>query len=60
MEINKTCLDCKFADFANSYCCWRDEAKMPFWVEVGLASSGGEISRERPYADCPAWEKETP
>lgn len=64
MEIAKTCLDCKFADW-NTYsegegsCEWKNPVPFaPEWVhENNFSLNQHKIRKNKPYAGCPTWEE---
>jgi len=72
MEVNKTCLDCKFAvwqkgekDIQKDFgaCMWLFPINLPVWLKVFNLLAIPEIQRLRPiekkqpYLDCNAWEE---
>jgi len=68
MEINKTCLDCKFAIWHKGekdygLCSWMFPFPLPKWLtggdilEVHGYNEKRKIYQERPHVNCPAWQE---
>ena len=68
MDINKTCLDCKFAlwhggDESYGMCSWMFPMPLPKWLagvdilEVHNYNVKRKIYKDRPHVNCPAWKE---
>ena len=62
MEINKSCLDCKFSDWYApdsqwGNCQWRISAPFAIWLDpqAQFFKTHNTIKKISPYVDCPAW-----
>ena len=61
--MDKSCLDCKYANFSTfkggeGACGWIFPSDPPVWLlEYPFSTVGSNrINKNRPYADCLAWE----
>lgn len=63
--MNKSCVDCKYAEWKDVHCgicgdcVWTIKSIVPRWLgsrDGDLPVVREKISKKRPFVDCPAWE----